>query len=280
MEKPIIRKENIENLMESRFIKVFDLQYAPGKHYYDASRRPLDNLVAHKSDEEFKSMLPDAVSCFVILKIANDAPKLLTSYEYRYPAGQFLLSPPAGLIDPEDAQLVTAAGQLLLSPPAGLIDPEDAQPASVPAQETSAGSDSDNADAESSQSASDANCTSKSTQRPQDAAILSAAAREIHEETGLVVKETDRIFVVNPLLFSSPGMTDESNALACAVISVEDTSALSQTGAVGSELFAGFKLLSKEEACEILKRGCDEHGNYFSVYTWCALMYFVSGMWE
>ena len=94
------------------------------------------------------------------------------------------------------------------------------------------------------------------------------------------MKETDDIFVVNPLLFSSPGMTDESNALACAVISVEDTSALSQTGAVGSELFAGFKLLSKEEAREILRKGCDEHGNYFSVYTWCALMYFVSGMWD
>ena len=248
MEKPIIRKENIETLMESRFIKVFDLQYAPGKHYYDASRRPLDNLVSHKSDEEFKAMLPDAVSCFVILKVANDAPKLLTSYEYRYPAG---------LIDPEDAQLV-----------------------SVSAQEKSGDSDSNLADAESSQPASDPCCAHKNTQRPQDAAILSAAAREIHEETGLVVKETDRIFVVNPLLFSSPGMTDESNALACAVISVEDTSALSQTGAVGSELFAGFKLLSQEEAREILKRGCDEHGNYFSVYTWCALMYFVSGMWE
>lgn len=257
MEKPIIRKENIETLMESRFIKVFDLQYAPGKHYYDASRRPLDNLVAHKSDEEFKSMLPDAVSCFVILKIANGTPKLLTSYEYRYPAGQFLLSPPAGLIDPEDAQLVTAAGQ----EPSGSTAP-------------------DTLESESPQSASNQCYGTKNTQRPQDTAILSAAAREIHEETGLVVKETDRIFVVNPLLFSSPGMTDESNALACAVISVEDTSALSQTGAVGSELFAGFKLLSQDEAREILKRGCDEHGNYFSVYTWCALMYFVSGMWE
>ena len=257
MEKPIIRKENIETLMESRFIKVFDLQYAPGKHYYDASRRPLDNLVAHKSDEEFKAMLPDAVSCFVILKIANGAPKLLTSYEYRYPAGQFLLSPPAGLIDPEDAAL-----------------------ASRSAQKTSESSDPDLAESDASPSVSDPCCKNKNTQRPQDAAILSAAAREIHEETGLVVKETDRIFVVNPLLFSSPGMTDESNALACAVISVEDTSALSQTGAVGSELFAGFKLLSKEEAREILRQGCDEHGNYFSVYTWCALMYFVSGMWE
>ena len=257
MEKPIIRKENIETLMESRFIKVFDLQYAPGKHYYDASRRPLDNLVAHKSDEEFKAMLPDAVSCFVILKIANDAPRLLTSYEYRYPAGQFLLSPPAGLIDPEDAAL-----------------------ASKPAPKTSESSNPDLAESDASPSASDPCCKNKNTQRPQDAAILSAAAREIHEETGLIVKETDDIFVVNPLLFSSPGMTDESNALACAVISVEDTSALSQTGAVGSELFAGFKLLSKEEAREILRQGCDEYGNYFSVYTWCALMYFVSGMWE
>ena len=267
MEKPIIRKENIETLMESRFIKVFDLQYAPGKHYYDASRRPLDNLVAHKSDEEFKAMLPDAVSCFVILKIANDAPKLLTSYEYRYPAGQFLLSPPAGLIDPEDAQLVSVSAQLKSGD-------SDANSAGAESTQTAL------VDAESTQPASDPYCAHKNTQRPQDAAILSAAAREIHEETGLLVKETDDIFVVNPLLFSSPGMTDESNALACAVISVEDTSALSQTGAVGSELFAGFKLLSKEEAREILKQGCDEYGNYFSVYTWCALMYFVSGMWE
>lgn len=204
--------------MESRFIKVYDLQYAPDRHYFDASRRSLDNLVAHKSDEDFQNMLPDAVSCFVILKVGEDAPKLLTSYEFRYPAGQFLLSPPAGLIDPEDAELK---------------DP-----------------------------------------------VLTAAVREIKEETGLDVKDTDRVFLVNPLLFSSPGMTDESNALACAVISVKDTDSLTQTGAVGSEKFDGFRLLTKEEAREILKSGRDEHGNFFSVYTWCALMYFVSGMWE
>ena len=204
--------------MESRFIKVYDLQYAPDRHYFDASRRSLDNLVAHKSDEDFQNMLPDAVSCFVILKVGEDAPKLLTSYEFRYPAGQFLLSPPAGLIDPEDAELK---------------DP-----------------------------------------------VLTAAVREIKEETGLDVKDTDRVFLVNPLLFSSPGMTDESNALACAIISVKDTGSLTQTGAVGSEKFDGFRLLTQEEAREILKRGRDEHGNFFSVYTWCALMYFVSGMWE
>ena len=218
MEKPVIQKKNIISLMESRFIKVYDLQYAPDRHYFDASRRSLDNLVAHKSDEDFQNMLPDAVSCFVILKVGEDAPKLLTSYEFRYPAGQFLLSPPAGLIDPEDAELK---------------DP-----------------------------------------------VLTAAVREIKEETGLDVKDTDRVFLVNPLLFSSPGMTDESNALACAVISVKDTGSLTQTGAVGSEKFDGFRLLTKEEAREILKSGRDEHGNFFSVYTWCALMYFVSGMWE
>ena len=218
MEKPIIQKKNIVSLMESRFIKVYDLQYAPDRHYFDASRRSLDNLVAHKSDEDFQNMLPDAVSCFVILRVGEDAPKLLSSYEYRYPAGQFLLSPPAGLIDPEDAEL--------------------------------------------------------------DDPILTAAIREIKEETGLDVKDTDRVFLVNPLLFSSPGMTDESNALACAVISVKDTDSLTQTGAVGSEKFDGFRLLTQEEAREILKRGRDEHGNFFSVYTWCALMYFVSGMWE
>ena len=218
MEKPVIQKKNIISLMESRFIKVYDLQYAPDRHYFDASRRSLDNLVAHKSDEDFQNMLPDAVSCFVILKVGEDAPKLLTSYEFRYPAGQFLLSPPAGLIDPEDAELK---------------DP-----------------------------------------------VLTAAVREIKEETGLDVKDTDRLFLVNPLLFSSPGMTDESNALACAVISVKDTDSLTQTGAVGSEKFDGFRLLTKEEAREILKSGRDEHGNFFSVYTWCALMYFVSGMWE
>ena len=48
-------------------------------------------------------MLPDAVSCVVILKIRGQEPRLCLSREYRYPAGHFLLSVPAGLLDPEDA---------------------------------------------------------------------------------------------------------------------------------------------------------------------------------
>lgn len=216
--KPIIRKENVKPLFESKFLRVFDLQYEEGKHYFDATRRPLDNITAIKSDEEFKTMLPDAVTCVVILKIKDEEPKLLLTKEYRYPTGQFLLSPPAGLLDPEDA--------LEASP------------------------------------------------------VLAAAKREILEETGISLSAEDSLFVINPLLFSSPGMTDESNALACAVINLEDTSSLSQDGAVGSECFDGFMLLTADETRAILKAGCDPDGIFYSVYTWGALMYFISDLWR
>ena len=216
--KPVIEKENIKSLFDSKFIKVFDLQYEEGKHYYDASRRPMDQLVATKSEEEFRAMLPDAVTCVVILNIKDEEPKLLLSREYRYPTGQFLLSPPAGLLDPEDSN----------------------------------------------------------TENP----ILTAAKREIKEETGLTITEKDSLFIINPVLFSSPGLTDESNALACAVIQLDNISELSQDGAVGSECFDGFELLSKHEATEILKNGTDRYGIFYSVYTYCCLMYFVSDLWK
>lgn len=216
--KPEIKEKNVKTLFESKFIKVFDLQYEEGKHYYDASRRPLENLMAVKSDNEFKTALPDAVTCVVILNIKDQKPKLLLDYEYRYPTGQFLLSPPAGLIDPEDATS---------------IDP-----------------------------------------------LLSTAKREIEEETGLIPGEQDKLFTINPLLFSTPGMTDESNALVCAVLHLEDTTALSQAGAVGSECFNGFELLTKEEATKLLSEGHDKHGIFYSVFTWAALMYFVSDLWK
>jgi len=216
--KPTINKENIQSLFESKFIKVFDLQYEEGKHYYDATRRSLEQIVAAKSDQEFSEMLPDAVTCVVILQVKDEEPKLLMTREYRYPTGHFLLSPPAGLLDPDD----------------------------------------------------------ESSNDP----ILSAARREIEEETGIVLSEKDSLSVINPLLFSSPGMTDESNALACAVVNLNDLSSLSQKGAVGSECFDGFKLLSLKEAKEILKAGKDQDGIFYSVYTWAALMYFVSDLWR
>ena len=218
MQKPRLTMDGVKQLLETRFINVFDLQYEPGKHYYNATRRKAEDLTALKSDSEFQSMIPDAVSCFVIVKVKGEEPKLLLSYEFRYPAGRFLLSPPAGLIDPGD------------------------RGAEVPA--------------------------------------LLTAKREILEETGLPVGETDRIRLVNPLLFSSPGMTDESNALACAVITMDSFEGVDRSGAEGTELFSGYELYTEEDARRILREGRDDNGNFYSVYTWCALMYFVSGLWK
>ncbi len=217
MKKPIITEEKVETLLDARFIRLYDLQYEKGRHYFDASRRKKSDLVAIKSDEEFKSMLADAVSCVVIIKTPDEEPKLLLSYEYRYPTGQYLLSVPAGLVDPED----------------------------------------------------------KDAQEP----LLETAKREIREETGLEVKESDRLFVVNPCLFSTPGMTDESNAIVCAFITTDEVH-IDQNGAEGSELFDGFTLLTKGEALKIVKDGRDEYGNYYSVYTWIGLMVFLSNIWQ
>ena len=57
-----IRKDNVKTVADTRFVRVFDLQYEEGAHYYDASRRELENIAAIKSENDFNSMLPDAVS--------------------------------------------------------------------------------------------------------------------------------------------------------------------------------------------------------------------------
>lgn len=216
-QRPEIKRENVKTLFESPYLRVADLQYAPGKHYYDATRRDMENLTAIKSDQEFEAMLADAVSCFVILAGEGEEPRLLLSYEFRYPAGQYLLSVPAGLIDEED--------------------------------------------------------------REKPDVLVSTAIREIREETGLEVRDTDTVRVVNPLVFSTPGLTDESNALICAVLRSVKVADLSQEGAVGSEQFDGFCLLTKAQARELLKKGRDERGRFYPLYTWAALVYFVSDMW-
>ena len=218
MVKQGMTQENVKPLFDSPFIRVADLQYAPGKHYYNASRRKIEDMVAVKSEEEFRTMLPDAVSCVVVLDMPGEEPRLLLSYEYRYPAGQFLLSVPAGLIDQED--------------------------------------------------------------QVGDDPVTATAVREIREETGLEVREGDSVRVVNPLLFSTPGMTDESNALVCVVLHPEDLSGLTQEGAVGSEQFDGFCLLSKEEALEVLGSGRDGKWHFYPLIRWAALAYFVSGQWK
>ncbi len=209
-----INRERIETLYESRFLRCYDLQYAEGKHYYEASRREKGDLVARKTGDEFREMLPDAVTIAVVLHLPGNETRLLMSYEYRYPVGQFLLSPVAGLLDPED--------------------------------------------------------------RHCDDPLVTAAIREIKEETGLTVKETDRISVLNPCAFSTPGMTDESNAFLCAEITLDSLDGLNQDGAVGSELFDGFELLDREQAREIFRTGRDKHGNFYSLAAWMVLGIFLS----
>ena len=209
-----IEKDRIETLYGSRFLKCYDLRYAEGKHYYEASRREKDELVAVMSDPEFRGMLPDAVTVAVVLHLPGDDTRLLMSYEYRYPVGRFLLSPVAGLLDPEDRE----------SP-----DP-----------------------------------------------LVSAAVREIREESGLRVKESDRVYVLNPCAFCTPGITDESNAFLCAEITLDDLRELNQNGATGAEQFDGFELLDRDRARKIFLSGRDEHGNFYSLAAWTVLSIFLA----
>ena len=215
MDKPVIKKEQVDTLYDAKFVRLYDLRYAEGKHYFDATRRKAEDLVAIKSDEEFQTMLPDAVTIAVVLHLPDEEPRLLLSYEYRYPVGRFLLSPIAGLLDPEDA------------------DAEDP--------------------------------------------LRSGAAREIFEESGIRMSETDTITVLNPCAFSTPGMTDESNAFLCADITLQNLDCLNQTNAVGTELFRGFELVTKDEAAELYRSGRDRFGNTFSLATWALLGYFAFG---
>lgn len=217
MKGPVITPDQIRPMLETPFLRVADIQYAEGKHYYVATRRPLSGLTAVRPEADFLAMAPDAATCIVVLRTPDSEPRLLLTQEYRYPAGRFLLSPPAGLIDPAD------------------LDTEE------PA--------------------------------------LTAALREIEEETGISARPA-RLELVSPLLFSTPGMTDESNALVLAVYDLPDLSQLNQKGAVGSECFDGFRLLTRQEAADVLRRSRDEAGHFYSVYTWTALTWFVSGLWE
>lgn len=194
---------------------MYDLQYKEGKHYYCASRREEDRLQAVLPKEKYGSLPPDGVSCVVVLRVKGEEPKLLLNWEYRYPAGQYLLSVPAGLVEAE-------------------------------------------------------------AWNSTEEAIKNTAVRELKEETGIVVGEKDEISIINPFVFSSPGMTDEANALVYMSINRDTMPELSQSGAEGSEKFEGCRLVSLAEARKYLVDGKDEHGIYYPVYTWAALMFFVT----
>ena len=60
MKGPVISRDQVKTLLDTPFLNVVDLQYAEGKHYYNASRRKPDRMAAVKTEEEFRAMLPDA----------------------------------------------------------------------------------------------------------------------------------------------------------------------------------------------------------------------------
>ncbi len=219
MKKIIVTKEMIKNLYNGRFLKLCDLQYGEGKHYYEATRRELDDVVVVKGHNEKNNLIADAVTIAIIVFLPGESAKLLLTYEYRYPVGEFLLSPVAGLIDPEDKETCDI--------------------------------------------------------------LKTAAVREINEESGLKFNEkTDTIRVINPCAFSSPGMTDESNAFVCAELHLDNLDEINHNGAVGSELFDGFEVLDVEAARKIYNDGRDKHGFFYSLQTWAVLGYFINNYAE
>ena len=201
----------VETLLDTRFVKVFDLQYAPGRHYYEATRRQREDLVAEKDKAAFRSMVPDAVSICAVWHQEGREDRMLLNREFRYPLGQTVVSVPAGLIDPEDRG------------------------------------------------------------KDREEAVRRAAEREMFEETGIAVGGKDRFSLLHPCLFSSPGLTDESNAMARIDLYGHAESELNQSHAEGSEKFEGFRMVNRDEALAMMK------GEPMSVYTWIGLAAFVMG---
>ena len=202
----------VKTLLDTPFVRVFDLQYAPGRHYYEATRRTRQEMVADMDDASFASMVPDAVSLCVVWHAEGKADRMLLNREFRYPLGQFVLSVPAGLIDPDDRG------------------------------------------------------------RDREEAVRAAAVRELYEETGIRMREGDGFQMLNPCLFSSPGMTDESNAMVRIDLYGHEESELTQSHAEGSEKFEGFRLVDAEEARALMASAP------ISVYTWIGLAAFACGL--
>ena len=82
-----MKKDEIKKIYNTKFIRLYEYNFSDGKQYFWASRRNQDRLVASMGDEDFKKMLADAVSCFVVLNIKGQPKRLLLNWEYRYPVG-------------------------------------------------------------------------------------------------------------------------------------------------------------------------------------------------
>ena len=105
--------------------------------------------------------------------------------------------------------------------------------------------------------------------------LFAAAVREIEEETGLHVSKQDTLEIVNPCLFSTPGLSDESTALIRATLHLDADARMTDANTCGTEVMKDFSLITKEEAKKILRDGRDQDGIFYSIATWTALAQFA-----
>lgn len=213
-----IKKNDVELLLDTDYLKIYDLHYKNIGHYYEASRHSLKNLAVLKQDEDMRNLLPDAVSCILILEDKDKESKLLLMEEFRYPIGRFVLSIPSGLCEITDG--------------------------------------------------------------PGLDGLYAATVREINEETGLTIEDTDTLQIVTPPLFSTPGLSDESTAFVCAVLRNKRDQEITFSNTTGMELFKRVRLITETEAQKILQQSYGTGGECISIATWVALLYFAAGMWR
>lgn len=108
------------------------------------------------------------------------------------------------------------------------------------------------------------------------------AMRELYEETGINIDSIRteggacHIFPMSEVTYSSPGFTDESNAIVVMIIQEDISDMLTHKNAESNEHFDHFKLVTQPCAKQLLK----DHQNKLPLMTYIALLYFVSGIWE
>lgn len=102
--------------------------------------------------------------------------------------------------------------------------------------------------------------------------IKTTAIREIHEEIGINLEEINHDFnILSCGAFSSPGFTDESNAIVVITIKEDITDELNHDNAEINEHFGSFKLISYKEAERIL-----HSFDKYPLMTYTALLWFIS----
>lgn len=112
--------------------------------------------------------------------------------------------------------------------------------------------------------------------------VQAAAMRELYEEIGIDISKQEHYnaFLISKEAFSSPGFTDESNALFGIVSTLNSADELNHNNAESTELLGNFKLLNKSDAKKLIMRGVDDRGFALPLITFAALNYFISDIYK